>query len=68
MDTTVTIKSAIDTSVYDATNTRHKVRRYTFYVGKLGPFTEDVNTDAGFDPNAFDLQIQPLINHLAGKN
>lgn len=67
MDTTVTIKTTLDTSVYDDTNTRHKVRRYTFYVGKLGPFTEDVNTDAGFDPGAFDRQIAPLIAHLAAK-
>jgi hypothetical protein len=54
-----------DTSTYDETGKRTKIRRYTVYIGGHGPFTIDVPLEPTFDAGAIDREVQALQAHLA---
>jgi hypothetical protein len=66
-DTTVNFQKVQDTSVYDVAGNRTPVRRYTIYIGKHGPFTEDVPLAPVFDPNEIDRRVALLTAHLSAK-
>lgn len=62
---TVKYQKVSDTSTYDETGARHRIRRYVVFVGGHGPFTIDVPLDPTFDASAVDREIATIKAHLA---
>lgn len=59
----IDIDKVQDTSVYDFKGKRTPVRRYTFYIGTHGPFTEDVPLE-NFDEQEIGRRIAKLKTHF----
>lgn len=62
---TVKYQKVSDTSTYDETGTRTRIRRYVVYIGGHGPFTIDVPLEPTFDAGAIDREVQQIQAHLA---
>lgn len=60
---TVSFKNVADESIVNRDQTVTKVRRYDFFIGKYGPFTERVPLE-GFTESEIDQRIARLKSHL----
>ena len=64
-DLTVKFTKVQDTFTYDFTGQRTAVKRYTFWIGKHGPFTEDVPLIDPFNEQGITQRVQKLKTHLS---
>lgn len=62
-DLTVEFQSISDEARPTRSGTIERNKKYTFYLGRFGPFTERVPLD-GFDANAITQRIAALKVHL----
>jgi len=67
VDLTLDLFKATDESVAARDGSFTKVRRYDFYLGKYGPFTERVPL-ATFDDGEFGRRVEKLRQHLRQVN
>lgn len=63
MDLTVNFKRISDEALVDFKGDVVKYKRYDFFIGTHGPFTERVPLD-GFTENEINLRVQKLKAHL----
>jgi hypothetical protein len=64
-DTTVRYKNVSDETIYDQLGAPTKVRRYDFFIGTHGPFTERVPLE-NFSEAEIATRVQRIKAHLAG--
>jgi hypothetical protein len=63
MDLTVVYRNISDESLVSRDGTVEKFKRYDFYIGKFGPFTERVKLDE-FTDQAIVLRVNALKAHI----
>jgi hypothetical protein len=64
-DQTVRFTKVQDSFAYDFTGARSAVKRYTFFIGTHGPFTEEVPLTVPFDEQEITRRVNKLKQHLA---